>query len=448
MQQPNITWTFPLDITADAAINAVAAFYGVGVSINGGACSVPAHLKQAVEQFGTGGAGSFGTSGAAGDFDPATGVEVNPAIAFSALMNGAASPNVSAPSFAGAASSATAPTVSADISATSALASSAPVAPVALSEAAQPGVAASGNPVIIDKDGLPHDVRIHSKDPTLTDKGYWRKKRGVTDDLVRTVEAQLRSIGNLPAPVASGTNELQRKADAVKYAHDEAVRVCGPQPMDDSTLQGLLNGKTATLSPEQADWYHAYFGKRNAAYGEFISRPLTVAPVAPIVADVAPVAPINDTGLHNIDAAGLPWDARLNLPMINGAGLKDANGVYLQRMDVSGEEKLSIMAQLRGNGAGTPSTVQSGGVGITPAAPTVPSVPQISAADAGTSFANMMRWLVQNKIANRVSDTQVADVAKSFGFVDGDGNGAVALMASRVDYFPALVATLQAYGAV
>jgi hypothetical protein len=443
MQQPNITWTFPLDITANDAINAVAAFYGVGVSINGGAASVPAHLKQAVEQFGAGGAGGF---------DPASGVEVNPAIAFSALMNGAASPNVNAQSFAGVATSAIAPTASADISATSVLASSAPVVPPAPLEAAQPGVAASGNPVIIDKDGLPHDVRIHSKDPTLTDKGYWRKKRGVTDDLVRTVEAQLRSIGNLPVPaaaqVASGANELQRKAEAIKYAHDEAVRVCGPQPMDDSTLQGLLNGKTATLSPEQADWYHAYFGKRNAAYGEFISRPLIDAPVAPIVAAIAPVAPISTPALPETDAAGLPWDARINLPMINGAGLKDANGVYLQRMDVSGEEKLSIMAQLRGNGAGTPSTVPNGGAGTTPVAPIVPSVPQISAADAGTSFANMMRWLVQNKIANRVSDTQVADVAKSFGFVDGDGNGAVALMASRVDYFPALVATLQAYGAV
>ncbi|QWY83128.1 topoisomerase II domain-containing protein [Rhizobium phage RHph_X2_24] len=57
----------------------------------------------------------------------------------------------------------------------------------------------------VDKDGLPWDDRIHSTPATLTSKGVWRKKRGVTDALVSQVETELRSRGvpaQQPQPVA------------------------------------------------------------------------------------------------------------------------------------------------------------------------------------------------------------------------------------------------------
>lgn len=49
-----------------------------------------------------------------------------------------------------------------------------------------------------DTTGLAYDERIHSKPPAMTDKGVWRKKRGVADTLVASVTAELRATK--PAP--------------------------------------------------------------------------------------------------------------------------------------------------------------------------------------------------------------------------------------------------------
>lgn len=50
----------------------------------------------------------------------------------------------------------------------------------------------------LDKDGLPHDARIHSEPAKLTGKNVWRKKRGVSDALVSQVEAELRARMTAP----------------------------------------------------------------------------------------------------------------------------------------------------------------------------------------------------------------------------------------------------------
>lgn len=56
----------------------------------------------------------------------------------------------------------------------------------------------------LDKDGLPWDERIHSSSKAVNQTdGLWRKKRGVSDELVVQVEAELRALmGNAPAPGA------------------------------------------------------------------------------------------------------------------------------------------------------------------------------------------------------------------------------------------------------
>lgn len=53
----------------------------------------------------------------------------------------------------------------------------------------------------LDKDGLPWDERIHSSSKAINQTdGLWRKKRGVSDELVAEVEAELRGLmGNAPA---------------------------------------------------------------------------------------------------------------------------------------------------------------------------------------------------------------------------------------------------------
>jgi hypothetical protein len=51
-----------------------------------------------------------------------------------------------------------------------------------------------------DTDGLPHDARIHASTKTKNKDGRWKKKKGVDDATVTRVEAELRSIMNLPPP--------------------------------------------------------------------------------------------------------------------------------------------------------------------------------------------------------------------------------------------------------
>lgn len=73
-----------------------------------------------------------------------------------------------------------------------------PTAPVVTAPAAP--LAASG-PVELDGSGLPHDERIHSGTPTKNANGLWRMKRGVANETIEAVEAELRA--NYPAPVKS-----------------------------------------------------------------------------------------------------------------------------------------------------------------------------------------------------------------------------------------------------
>lgn len=84
-----------------------------------------------------------------------------------------------------------------------------PAAPTAVATTPTPTPAPLPNPggVEVDAAGLPWDGRIHSgpadKRPQNADK-TWRKKRGVSDDEVATVEAELRAALGAP-PAAPAT---------------------------------------------------------------------------------------------------------------------------------------------------------------------------------------------------------------------------------------------------
>jgi len=397
---------------------------------------VPSHIKRAVESIGAN--------------NPAVGVELNPAIAFGALMNGAAGnqpATVNAQSGAVAEALQTAPTGNAATSQTTPPASSIPVPPIANAALAPAGNVAPSNHagVVLDKDGIPHDVRIHSKEPTMTDKGYWRKKRGVTDSTIRDVEAQLRQLAALTPPAtqhhaSSDADALTKKTNALAYADAEARKVCGPTPLDEATLKALNSNIPTTVSEEQAAWFNAYSAKRNAAYKAFMAGEVQLTPPAPL-------PPAHDT-------TGLPHDARIHVTPWS----VNSEGVFDQRMDVSPETKLAVMAELRGNGAALVATSQVGAASSSPVVlsvpvapavtPAAPGLPTVSATDAGTSFPLLMRWIVQNQKAGRITATAPSEVAGSFGFADAAGVGQIALAASRGDFFPHFVETLQAYGAV
>lgn len=45
----------------------------------------------------------------------------------------------------------------------------------------------------IDKDGLPHDTRIHSATPSMNRDGRWRRRRGLDNPTLLAVETELRA---------------------------------------------------------------------------------------------------------------------------------------------------------------------------------------------------------------------------------------------------------------
>lgn len=55
--------------------------------------------------------------------------------------------------------------------------------------------------VTLDKNGLPHDARIHASTAVLNVDGTWRAKRNVDSALVETVEAELHAVMAAPGPV-------------------------------------------------------------------------------------------------------------------------------------------------------------------------------------------------------------------------------------------------------
>jgi hypothetical protein len=434
--QANLTFSFPVNVSAHDAVTAVALHFGVAVSINGSVPAVPAHIKQAVESI--------------GENNPANGVNVSPAMAFAGLVNGQGN---NAPSTADVDPSLTALAANPAISQTSATGSSDPAPASAQGEHAPEVFVETVLHVDTDKNGLPWDNRIHSTPQAMTDKGVWRKKRGVATALVTQVEAELRAMkGNAVAPVATaqstGANVFD-KAAAVQWAHDEAIRVCGASPIEANTLAALLEGKPATLSPAQNDWYVAYFAKRNAAYVEYKERAENVASAASVgtvtVAPVIPAQNISAVASPDLDATGLPHDPRLHI----APAIKNPQGIYIQRMDISPEAKLALMAEIRATLAGNAQFGSpAGAVGATPEAPVIPAIPQVTAEQAGASFVDLMRWIVQNTQAGNIAVTTAPEVAKAFGFVNPTTqNGEVALMAQQVAYFPSFVATLQSMGA-
>jgi hypothetical protein len=429
----NLTFSFPINVSAHDAVTAVAQHFGVAVSINGSVPAVPAHIKQAVESI--------------GENNPANGVNVSPAMAFAGLVNGQGN---NAPSTAGVDPSLTALAANPAISQTSATGSSDPAQANAQGEHAPEVFVETVLHVDIDKNGLPWDNRIHSTPQAMTDKGVWRKKRGVATALVTQVEAELRAMA-AQVPTTAPVNIVTTfdKAAAVQWAHDEAIRVCGASPIEANTLAALLEGKPATLSPAQNDWYVAYFAKRNAAYVEYKERAGNVASAASVgTVTVAPVIPAQNTSAvasPDLDATGLPHDPRLHI----APAIKNPQGIYIQRMDVSPEAKLALMAEIRATLAGNAqSGSPAGAVGATPEAPVIPAIPQVTAEQAGASFVDLMRWIVQNTQAGNIAVTTAPEVAKAFGFVNPQTqNGEVALMAQQVAYFPSFVATLQSMGA-
>jgi len=99
------------------------------------------------------------------------------------------------------------------------------------------GDESSDTPAVVgalDGDGLPHDNRIHSEPAKITTKGVWRKKRGVTDQLVSQVEAELRARVQQPATTVAPVQPVMQQPQVPQAmpAPVAAVQpVYTPQPL-------------------------------------------------------------------------------------------------------------------------------------------------------------------------------------------------------------------------
>lgn len=77
-----------------------------------------------------------------------------------------------------------------------------PPAPPPGPTAGAPTGAAPTGLVVTDKNGLPWDARIHASSKTMNADGSWRGRRNTDAHIIASVEAELRALMAIPAPVA------------------------------------------------------------------------------------------------------------------------------------------------------------------------------------------------------------------------------------------------------
>lgn len=93
-----------------------------------------------------------------------------------------------------------------------------------------------------DADGLPHDARIHSAAKTRNANGTWRRRKGVDDAMVASVEQELRARLAPPMPMPEQVDLSVADWRALNN------QVAPPMPMPEPELP-LQVTSTATIPP-------------------------------------------------------------------------------------------------------------------------------------------------------------------------------------------------------
>lgn len=149
-----------------------------------------------------------------------------------------------------------------------------PAPPTVVTATDVPGRAAPLMTATLDKDGLPHDPRIHSVTPTITTAGVWRRRRNLDHATLTAVEAELRAArGSLPAapvippppPVVAAPNAPAAPVIPPPPPNVLTAPVAPAETTIDPFRQLMrridgLTGEGGRLSPELAKPIHAEFG--------------------------------------------------------------------------------------------------------------------------------------------------------------------------------------------
>ena len=141
--------------------------------------------------------------------------------------------------------------------------------------------------VELDVDGLPWDVRIHSKNKSkLAKTEQWKKKRGIDAVLVETVEAELR------AAMGAGTPSIFSD----DYVEPVLVETIAPPPIAETIAPppiveiGIPDTLVAPAPP---------IVETAITFPEIMSK-ITAAQVAGTITDVQVLKAVNDQGLASL----------------------------------------------------------------------------------------------------------------------------------------------------
>ena len=139
--------------------------------------------------------------------------------------------------------------------------------------------------VELDVDGLPWDVRIHSKNKSkLAKTEQWKKKRGIDAALVETVEAELRAAMGAPSVFSDD------------YVEPVLVETIAPPPIAETIAPppiveiGIPDTLVAPAPP---------IVETAITFPEIMSK-ITAAQVAGTITDIQVLKAVNDQGLASL----------------------------------------------------------------------------------------------------------------------------------------------------
>lgn len=151
--------------------------------------------------------------------------------------------------------------------------------------------------VELDADGLPWDVRIHSKNKSkLSKTSQWKKKRGVDAELVATVEAELR--GAMSAGIVDDTHPpMLTNSGGMAVPQSETII---PPPV---------------ITPAIAETPAPAIVETAITFPEIMSK-ITAAQAAGTLTDVQVLAALNAQGLASLPLLAVRPDL---VPSVNAA---------------------------------------------------------------------------------------------------------------------------------
>lgn len=103
----------------------------------------------------------------------------------------------------------------------------------------------------LDSTGLPWDERIHSSAKSTNNDGTWKKRRGVQESMVKTVETELRAANPAPPPPPPAATTAVVPPPPVAGAVVPPPPAAQPGTADRNTFVGFMEQVTGLLAGQR-----------------------------------------------------------------------------------------------------------------------------------------------------------------------------------------------------